>query len=162
MRAEFGVMAETRHDPIVSPSGAVCGEIRATVLSRPEDASPIAMRAAELVFAHHDYWPIVEIGWIEVRHPYNGQGVGSKALRKWIRDVFRQGIKLILLRVGDFDGSTAAGHEKADRLRRWYERIGFSEVVPGGIAHALQDPVAWAYHGELTWMYRIPSDVERE
>jgi hypothetical protein len=83
-------------------------------------------------------------------------GIGSAALLRFLGDTFQEGTRLVLLSVGQFDATTAKGREKAFRLRDWYQRIGFTEVVSGGISAAIADPLLWAKCGEMTWMYVLP------
>jgi GNAT superfamily N-acetyltransferase len=134
-------MHATQHI-IRNSEGLACGELAAVFYDSAEDMNNAGtLRIAQLAAPEKCLWPLAIIGSIEVWRGHRGRGAGTAALMEFMKEAQHLGAKLVLLKVGHFDGSTESGRTHARRLAAWYERNGFCLMVAGGVQDAVADPL---------------------
>lgn len=131
-----------------------CGELSAGFYESAQDLNnAVTLRVAQLATTGEYLWPLVTLSSIEVLPKFRGKGTGTAALKDFINEARNLGTKLVILKVGHFDGSTDSGRAHACRLANWYGRNGFCSIVPDGVQNAVA-PLHAITCPEMLWMFQ--------
>lgn len=113
----------SRRQDINTNDGIRCGEVVAQIFVGPDEMNSPTTRIVDAVPGIVS-WPVAILSSIEIEPPRRGQGLGSAALKHFILNLEQKdGVKLLLLRVGNFDASEQSGRDYAAWLTAWYETV---------------------------------------
>jgi GNAT superfamily N-acetyltransferase len=143
-----------RRRSIVDTDGAECGEVSGRVFSTKDEMNSTTMQIINATRAPM-LWPIAIVDSIEVEESRQRKGLGTAALITFVSELHAEGVKLILLRVGNFDANDQDGRDYACWLARWYEKRGFKSIVADGVRLAVENPMLGVKRPEMLWMFTL-------